>query len=193
LKKALQEIKNKATSMKFDNWQVDTIENILPEEFFKLIENNKNHIEKTFPVTLVNCADLEKTVDFIANNIEIEKRKDGYYFYIRNSTTNDLIGYVCIKNINKTILKCELAYFVDAAFEGKGIISKAVSQTIAFCFNELMMNKIFICTSKINLGSQRIALKHGFQQEGILREEFKNGDGILEDINYYGLLKSDYI
>jgi ribosomal-protein-serine acetyltransferase len=179
--------------MKFDNWQINTIENILPEEFYKLIENNKNHIEKTFPVTLVNCADLEKTVDFIANNIEIEKRKDGYYFYIRNSTTNDLIGYVCIKNINKTILKCELAYFVDAAFEGKGIISKAVLQTIAFCFNELMMNKIFICTSKINLASQRIALKHGFQQEGILREEFKNGDGVLEDINYYGLLKSDYI
>lgn len=63
---------------------------------------------------------------------------------------------------------------------------------IAICFKELSMNKIFICTSKINFGSQRIALKHGFIQEGILREEFKNSEGILEDINYYGLLKSDY-
>ena len=54
------------------------------------------------------------------------------------------------------------------------------------------MNKIFICTSKINKGSQQIALKHNFQKEGILREEFKNHEGVLEDVNYYGLLKSDF-
>ena len=83
-------------------------------------------------------------------------------------------------------------YFIDTDFEGKGIISKAVSEVISFCFNELKMNKIFICTSKINFGSQQIALKNGFVQEGTLRQEFKNGEGILEDINYYGLLKSDY-
>ena len=54
------------------------------------------------------------------------------------------------------------------------------------------MNKIFICTSKINFSSQQIALKNGFIYEGTLREEFKNFEGYLEDINYYGLLKSDY-
>ena len=35
-------------------------------------------------------------------------------------------------------------------------------------------------------------LKHHFKQEGILRDEFKNGDGILEDVVYFGLLKSEY-
>ena len=174
------------------NWEINTIENILPEEFYTLIEINKSHIEKTFPVTLSNCSDLEKTKAFITSNIENEKNKENYYFYIRNSETKNLIGYVCIKNIDTKISKCELAYFIDAAFEGKGIISKVVSQTIAFCFEDVMMNKVFICTSKINYASQRIALKNGFQQEGILREEFKNGEGILEDILYFGLLKSDY-
>ena len=81
---------------------------------------------------------------------------------------------------------------ISKDFEGKGIISKAISEVIGFCFNELKMNKIFICTSKINFGSQQIALKNGFVQEGTLRQEFKNFEGILEDINYYGLLKSDY-
>lgn len=174
------------------NWEINTLENILPEEFYTLIKNNKSHIEKTFPVTLSSCLDLEKTTAFIENNIEKEKNKEGYYFYIRNSETKNLIGYVCIKNVDNKISKCELAYFIDAAFEGKGIISNVVSQTLTFCFKDLMMNKVFICTSKINYGSQRIALKNGFIQEGILREEFKNGAGILEDILYFGLLKSDY-
>lgn len=178
--------------MEFKNWKLDRISNISPEEFYNLVQNNKNHIRKTFPVTLSSCESLEKVSFFLENAIEKEKNKEGYYFYIRNLETNFLIGYVCIKNINNTISKCELAYFVDENFEGKGIISKAVSQIIAFCFNELSMNKIFICTSKINFGSQRIATKQGFLQEGILREEFKNGEGILEDIVYFGLLKSNY-
>ena len=178
--------------MKFTNRKLDKIEDILAEEFFYLIDRNLNHITKTFPVTVSNCFDLEKTNEFITNNIQIEKDKTGYYFYIRNLETNNLIGYICIKKIDFNISKCELAYFIDKDFEGKRIISKAVSDVIGICFKELSMNKIFICTSKINFRSQRIALKLGFIQEGILREEFKNSEGNLEDINYYGLLKSDY-
>lgn len=189
--------------MSFKNWKTETIQNIQPEEFLALVQQNKQHIQKTFPVTLASCTDLESTRDFIARNIEKEQNRDGHHFYLRHEQTKNLIGYVCIKNVNKTIQKCELAYFIDKDFEGQGIISGAVSQTIDFCFNELSMNKVFICTSKVNTASQRIATKHGFRQEGILREElpsvssayglgYKNGDAILEDIVYFGLLKSEY-
>lgn len=177
--------------MKFNNWKLDKIENIQFEEFFHLIEKNRNRIIKTFPITVSNCIDLKATEEFIAKNIQLEIEKTGYYFYVRNVETNNLIGYLGVKKIDFHISKCEIFYFVDIDFEGKGIISKAVSEVIAFCFNELIMNKIFICTSKINFGSQQIALKNGFVHEGTLREEFKNHEGVLEDINYYGLLKSD--
>ena len=81
--------------MKFTNWKLDKIEDILAEEFFKLIDRNINHINKTFPVTVSNCFDLEKTTEFITNNIQIEKDKTGYYFYIINLETTNLIGYMC--------------------------------------------------------------------------------------------------
>lgn len=177
--------------MKFSNWKLDKIGNIHFKEFFDLIENNRNRIIKTFPVTVSNCVDLKATEEFITKNLQIEIEKTGYYFYVRNLETNNLIGYIGIKKIDYHISKCELFYFIDNHFEGKGIISKAISEVIGFCFQELKMNKIFICTSKINFGSQQIALKNRFVLEGTLREEFKNHKGILEDINYYGLLKSD--
>ncbi len=176
----------------FNNWKIETTNKIFPEEFFNLIEKNRNRISNTFPVTVENCLDLEKTKQFISNNIEVEAKKEGYYFYVKNIETNKLIGYAGIKKIDLKISKCELFYFIDEDFEGKGLTSKVVSQMIDFCFNDLKMNKIFICTSKINFASQQIALKNNFQQEGILREEFKNSDGILEDIVYFGLLKLDY-
>ncbi len=108
--------------MKFNNWKLDKIENIRFEEFFDLIENNRNRIQKTFPVTVSNCVDLKITEEFIAKNIQIEKEKTGYYFYIRNLETNNLIGYIGIKKIDYNISKCELFYFIDKDFEGKGII-----------------------------------------------------------------------
>lgn len=174
------------------NWKMQSVNEILPEEFYSLIDRNREHIAKTFPVTLAGCNDVEKTTAFIAASIENQNKKENYYFYIRDQKSNDLIGYVCIKNINLNISKCELAYFVDAVFERRGIITKAVGDIISFCFKELQMNKVFICTSTVNKASQSIAMKHGFVQEGILREEFKNGEGVLEDIIYFGLLKSDY-
>ncbi|MNE64015.1 putative ribosomal N-acetyltransferase YdaF [compost metagenome] len=104
-----------------------------------------------------------------------------------------MIGYLCVKTIDYRVSKCEFGYFVDENYQGKGITSKMVSDALEFCFNELMLNKVFICTSEINVASQRIALKHNFKQEGILRDEFRNGDGTLQNSVYFGLLKSEYI
>ncbi|MBL7887144.1 MAG: GNAT family N-acetyltransferase [Flavobacterium sp.] len=178
--------------MELINWKLDKIENIHFEEFFNLIDRNKERLKNTFPVTLSHCLNLEATMDFLKFNAVKENNKENYFFYIKNVETNVLIGYLGIKSIDDKVSKCELFYFIDKDFEGKGIISKAVSDVVDLCFNELKMNKIFICTSKINFGSQQIALKNKFILEGTLRQEFKNGEGVLEDINYYGLLKSDY-
>ncbi|MFD1601970.1 GNAT family N-acetyltransferase [Flavobacterium artemisiae] len=179
--------------MSFTDWKTDRIETILPEEFYKLIEKNTNHIAKTFPVTLANSDSLAKAKDFLAFNLDKEKNKESFFFYARNIETNELIGYLCVKTIDYRISKCELGYFIDEDYQGKGITSKMVSEALNFCFNELLMNKVFICTSEINLASQRIALKHNFKQEGILRDEFRNGDGELQNSVYFGLLKSEYI
>src|ERR1043165_3836257 len=98
--------------MSFTYWKIDRIENILPEEFYKLIDKNRNYIKKTFPMTLANSDSLNKAEDFLAVSRDKEKNKEGFYFYARNIKTNDLIGYLCVKTIDYHILKCELGYFV---------------------------------------------------------------------------------
>lgn len=179
--------------MDFTDWKTDRIEHILHSEFYELIDKNRNHIGHTFPVTLANSDSPENAENFISVSKDREKNSEGYYFYARDIKTNNLIGYLCVKTIDYRISKCELGYFIDKDYQGKGITSKMVSDALEFCFKELMMNKVFICTSEVNLASQRIALKHNFKQEGILRDEFRNGDGTLQNSVYFGLLKSEYI
>lgn len=178
--------------MQTPNWKTDRIGSITAEEFYTLIDRNREHIAKTFPVTLSGCYDLKKTVKFIQLAVDNETYEENYYFYLRSLDTNALIGYVMIKNIDYSLAKCELGYFIDIDFEGKGITSQAVKNVLDFCFGEIKMNKVTICTSLVNTASQRVATKHGFVQEGMLRQEFKNGKGQLEDILYFGLLKQDY-
>ena len=178
--------------MSSTDWKIDRIENVTAEEFFTLVNKNKNHIQKTFPVTLANSDSLKKAESFMTLNLEKEKNNEGFYFFGRDIRTNDLIGYLCVKTIDYRISKCELGYFTDEDFQGKGITSKMVSNALEFCFNELKLNKVFICTSEINFASQRVALKHNFKQEGILRDEFRDGDGELQNTVYFGLLKSEY-
>lgn len=174
------------------NWKTDSITDITADEYYNLVNRNREHISKTFPITLASCTDPEKTAVFMALLIEKENEKENHFYFLRNLDTNELIGFACIKNINVTLAKCELAYFVDKDFEGRGIITKAVGNTLAVCFNDINMNKVYICTSPFNLASQKIALKHNFRKEGVLRDEFINGEGIMEDVVYFGLLKSDY-
>ena len=174
------------------NYKIDTLKNITHEEFYALIDKNRDHIFDAFPITLSGCTNLKKTKQFIEQAIDNETWGENYYFYIRDADSKVLIGYVMIKNIEPDIAKCELGYFIDRDFQGKGITSKAVANTLAFCFDDLKMNKVLISTSLINTASQKVALKHGFLQEGILRQEFRNGHGKLEDVMVFGLLKSDY-
>ncbi|MFP9112862.1 GNAT family N-acetyltransferase [Flavobacterium sp. RHBU_3] len=173
-------------------WFTDRISNVKPTEFFSLIEKNKVHINHTFPVTVSLCDTLDKTTAFFIKATNNEERGENYYFFLRDASSNSLIGYVCVKNIILSIMKAELAYFIDATYQGRGIITRAVSEVADFCFNTLGFNKIYICANPENHGSKKVALKNGFIQEGILRNEFKNMHGVLEDVVYYGLLRSEY-
>ena len=178
--------------MKFKNWDIDRLNDVRTDEFYELVANNTAHISRTFPVTVSSCRTASETAEFLAAAADKEREGKGYHFFIRNLETERLIGYICVKNIEKRIPKCELAYFVDQDYNRRGIISSALEDILAICFTSLGMNKVLICTAPDNRGSQRIAIKNGFKLEGIHRQEFRNGDGILEDINYYGLIKSDF-
>lgn len=178
--------------MLFDQYTFIHPEKIDPETFYSLISQNTEHLKIGFPYTIRACSTLEKTKKFLEKNIKTQQQKKGYYFFIFDTETSSLAGLINIKNINRKIPMCELGYFIDEKLQGKGIMSKGVAIIVKFCFEQMKMNKIFICTDPSNIGSQRVALKNGFLQEGILRNEFKDPDGQVHDVVYFGLLKDDY-
>ena len=158
--------------------------------FYELIEKNRQRLTMYFPKTLKHIRDLDSTKLFIDLKINEALKKEGYWFLIISKEDNCFIGSLVIKDLDLTVPKCELAYFIDGDYEGKGITSKATQWLVNYCFDELDMVKIFVRVNPANEGSKRIALKNGFVKEGYMKKEYRNGYGELTDVEHYGLVRN---
>ena len=160
-------------------------------ELFNIIERNRKRLLMYFPKTSKAIVDLKTAEKFTELKLWQAVKREQFYFVVELVRTEEMIGSVLLKNIDWTVPKAELAYFVDEAYEGKGVTSKAVQLVVEHSFRELAMEKLYIKFNPENRGSKRVAEKNGFEKEGLLKREFRTGTGVLTDVERYGLLKSD--
>lgn len=170
--------------------QLATLKETSAAAFFDLIERNREYIADGFPRTVDQVKSAEDAKQIFNEYQDWEDHEEGYYFFLKDE--EKLIGHFHVKNINQYSNKCELGYFIDQEYAGKGYTSKGVYWLLDFCFKKLKMNKVYICTNPENIGSQKVALNNGFVQEGVLREEYKYPNGDVNDVVYFGKLKSEH-
>jgi len=138
---------------------------------FELIQANAKRLHQYFPITAQQNTSLSETETYIAvKNLETSQ-KENYTFKIVATATQLPIGLLIIKNIDWTTKTCELAYFIDAAYEGKGITSAGISQLMVYCKETLQLQKAVLRIGEDNPGSLGIAKKHNF----VLTNHIKDG------------------
>ncbi|HTY12487.1 MAG TPA: GNAT family N-acetyltransferase [Bacteroidota bacterium] len=174
--------------MQFDNFTIRPITREDAQSYYRFITENRERIARYFPDTAAGNTSLDTTISFIAHRLGLWSGKEAFYYVICDNGTGDIIGSLYIKNFDWNALKCELSFFIDRKYEGKGVTTKAVGLMADHCFRELQMNKIFLRIAENNIPSRRVAEKNGFAAEGILRQDFKTPDGEWIDLVYYGLL-----
>ena len=107
--------------------------------------------------------------------------------------TGTHIGNISLQHID-TISRCaEYAIMLgDQAYTGKGIAAEASRLIIAHGFTALNLHRIYCGTSQKNEAMQRLALKLGFQKEGVRRQAFFKS-GTYVDLTEYGMLAPEFI
>ena len=156
---------------------------------FELIKRNHSYFKRYFPITLSKTKDLSSTESYVKELLDKVEKKTMFPFGI--FADDLLIGMIYVKNIDWNILKCELGYYIDKEYSGKGISGKMVKQIEPFIFDELKLEKIFLRIAPDNLASKKIALKNAYLLEGTLRNEFRIETGELIDVEYYGKLAKE--
>jgi len=177
--------------MQFDNYKLRLITKNDVHSFYKLIQNNLEKLEDTFAGTVSKTRTLEETKEFIDSALNKIVLKLYYPFVIIEKSSDNIIGLIDLKNINWDIPKTEIGYFIDSNYEGKGVSTRSLSAIVGYSFNELKMNKLFLRTTKSNIGSQRVAEKNGFEKEGFIKKDYKTTNGEVVDLIYYGLIPNE--
>ena len=99
------------------------------------------------------------------------------------------IGMGCIYTRRKT---AEIGFWLKKSARGHGIIDKLLPIIEKLAFTEYDLHKLTIWCDNENKPVKRIAKKHGYVKEGVLREEKTWPDGSVHSTVLYGKLKSEW-
>ena len=172
----------------FRNYTITLLEPHQGETFFKLIDDNRPRLEAFFAGTVSKTRTLEDTLKYCKHIEEHINDKHYFPFIIKDTRTDMFIGLMDVKHIEWSIPKAEIGYFIDAHYEGKGIISEGLGLLIAYLADTYQFKKLLCRASSTNLGSMNVALKNDFELEGTIRRDYRTTEGTLVDLNYYGRL-----
>jgi ribosomal-protein-serine acetyltransferase len=176
--------------MTFDNYSIQLLRNEDLQAYFQLIERNRPRLADFFTGTVAKTKTLESTKTYLAEISKKTEEKIYFPFVVVDNSNNSFAGFLDIKNIDWSVPKAELGCYMDEAYAGKGISSKALATFTNYCFNEFGFKKLFLRTHQNNASARRIAEKCGFEIEGTIRRDYKTTSGDLVDLIYYGKLST---
>jgi ribosomal-protein-serine acetyltransferase len=104
---------------------------------------------------------------------------------------DQLAGCISLHSVEWGDRRASLGYWLGAAFQGHGIITRAGNALIAYAFAELRLDRLEIQCATDNRRSRQVALRLGFQHEGTLRQSWRR-EGELVDQAVYGLLRGEW-
>ncbi|MCZ6836258.1 MAG: GNAT family N-acetyltransferase [Planctomycetota bacterium] len=114
----------------------------------------------------------------------------GGAFAITIKESGQVVGDVSLE-VTETQGCVEVGYVVGREFKGRGFATEALKRIVQWYFETTPHHRLFANCFCSNPASARILEKAGFQREGLLRQNFCQGDR-LEDDYIYGLIRADF-
>jgi RimJ/RimL family protein N-acetyltransferase len=159
--------------------------------YFHLVNNNRKRLEEVFTGTVLETKTVESTKVFMLKILERTKDKSYFPYVIIDAFDNKFVGFIDLKNIDDTIRKAELGFYMDENYTGKGIMTKALNCICDYYFEEYQFSKLFLRTHPDNLPTRKLAEKCGFKVEGVIRNDYMTTSGKIIDLVYYGRLSDE--
>ncbi|TGV00384.1 GNAT family N-acetyltransferase [Flavivirga rizhaonensis] len=170
----------------FNNFRITTLDTNEDEKFFYLIDRNRDRLEDFFAGTVSKTKTLHDTTIYCQNIRDRVLKKSYFPFIISDLRANTFIGLIDVKNIDWNIPKAEIGYFIDAYYEGQGVISKSLGLVIEHLSETYQFKKLLCRANSSNIGSIAVAKKNGFVLEGTIKKDYKTTRGEIVDLDYYG-------
>lgn len=116
--------------------------------------------------------------------------EDELMFAIADPATDVFLGAISLLRIEWDAGRAEIGYWMSAGARGRGLASGAVRALARYAFTAIGMRRLELRIDPRNVASVGVAVRAGFELEGVLRSfEVHRGERI--DIAVYALLTPD--
>lgn len=140
------------------------------DEFVALRQSSRVHLEPWDPIPpsgldLYSSAAFDRELE--THNTEREQR-----WLIIERATNAIAGRIALTNIERGVFQNgRFGYWIGAEFQGKGLMSEAMSLIIAHCFRPITVSGLGlhrVCANIMptNIRSRALLERLGFTKEG---------------------------
>ncbi len=153
-------------------------------EFFRVTDRNRAYLREWLPWVDANTT-VQHTENFIRECAERFKKGIGADFGIMYE--GKWVGSCGLREIDRKKKCGEIGYWLDADFQGKGIVTRCAQVLLEYAVATLRLHRIIIRAAVGNTKSRAVADRLGFSFEGIAREEEFLYDHYV-DIAYYSML-----
>ena len=153
----------------------------------ELVLRNRNHLGRWLPWALKQTPG--DTEAFIKRGLEQFARSDGFQagIYLQHQ----LIGVLGTHYLDWTSRATEIGYWLAEAYQGQGLMTRAVYGACRYFFDELGLNRVEIRCDPANTRSRAIPERLGFTKEGVLRQVGSRPDGAFDHL-VYGMLAQEW-
>ena len=160
----------------------------LTDQLFKLIEEQRSYLSYWLPwVTQLKTQTDVRHWLYDAERFNIGGQHFNTFIYLHG----EIVGSTALMRINRKHLRAELGYWLAKTSQGQGVMTCCCRVLIAHSFRQLKLNRLEIQSPKQNARSRAMALRLGFQSEGLLKQHIQLREQFL-DTEIFGLVYSDW-
>lgn len=114
-------------------------------------------------------------------------------FAVADRVTDRVVGNVALRDVHRIPDQAVAAYWVHPAARGRALGARALDAAARWAFEPdgLGLHRISLDHSLINEGSCRVAVRAGFQLEGVMRDYYVELSGKRHDSHLHARLATD--
>jgi ribosomal-protein-serine acetyltransferase len=171
-----------------DQTELRLIDRAHAPELFALMGTNREHLQRWHPwiAQILSVTDVERLIARWQQQYVLTQAVNAGIWH--RGKFCGMVGHLNVDWTNRTAI---LTYWLDAAHQGRGIMTECCRALITHAFETWKLNRLTIECATANTRSRAIPERLGFTLEGTAREVEWLHDHFA-DHAIYGLLKSDH-
>jgi ribosomal-protein-serine acetyltransferase len=153
---------------------------------FGVVDANRVRLARWFP-WVDRTTQADDLRPWLERKVNDERSIDGNGIWVGD----DLAGG-CDLRIEERDDAGELGFWLDEAFVGRGLVTRAAEALIKRGFEDEGLHRIELRAGVDNLRSRAVAKRLKMREEGVLRGAGKVGGGLYVDLVVYGVLVDEW-